>query len=159
MKTIIIYYSYSGNTQKVANFLRKYLEHQGEVDVIELKGWDESTQFFIQAIRAFRHKRAAIQPVNFDLARYDLICFGTPVWAFGPAPAMNAYLDRCFGLAGKEVILFTTYGSGAGKGRCLDYMQQILSKKGAGQFNRFSIQQFKADDSEFVKKILEAVGI
>jgi NAD(P)H-dependent FMN reductase len=96
--------------------------------------------------------------VNFDLSGYDLICFGTPVWAFGPTPAMNTYLADCSGLEGKEIILFATYGSGAGKERCLNYMQNILAQKGAKGFKRFSIQQFKVNDKEFVlEKIKEII--
>src|SRR4030043_227679 len=148
MKSAIVYYSYSGNTRKVAEVLSASLSQQGEADIIELKGLDESDKFFGQAMRAFRHKRAEIQPVNFNLSSYDLICFGSPVWAFGPAPAMNTYLDKCLGLAGKPAILFTTYGSGAGNERCLQFMQEILAKKGAGHFSRFSIQQFKVKDKE-----------
>jgi len=150
MKSIIIYYSCTGNTQKAAYALWEYLKPQSEVDFIELKGLDESHSFFGQCQRAFWHKKAAIQPVNLDLRTYDLICMGTPVWAFGPAPAMNTYLDKCFGLEGKPIILFSTYGSGTGNERCLNYMQSILSKKGAKEFKRFSIQQFKAQNKDFV---------
>jgi flavodoxin len=150
MKSIIIYYSYSGNTQKVVSILSEYLKVQGEVDLIELKGLDESDKFLTQAARAFRRKRAEIQPVNFDLKPYDLIWMGTPVWAFGSAPAMNTYLDKCLGLEGKSVILFTTYGSGTGNERCLNYMQNILAQKGVKKFSRFSIQQFKVKDKDFV---------
>lgn len=160
MQSVIVYYSYSGNTQKVADVLTEYLKPQGEVDVIELKGLDESDKFLTQAARAFRHKRATIQPVNLDLSGYDLICMGTPVWAFGPAPAMNTYLDKCFGVEGKSVILFSTYGSGTGNERCLNYMQDILAKKGAKDFKKFSIQQFKVNDKEFVlSKIKEATRL
>ena len=158
MQGIIIYYSYSGNTKKVASVLAEILSQKGEVEIIELKGLDESDKFFSQAFRAFRHKRAELEPVNLDLTKYDLVCLGTPVWAFGPAPAMNTYLDKCFGLEGKEIILFTTYGSGAGRGRCLDYMQSILTPKGAKNFKRFSIQQFRVNDKDFalskIKEIL-----
>lgn len=150
MKTAIIYYSYSSNTKKVAEVLAEYLRPKGEVEVTGLKCLDESNKFFIQALRALRHKRAEIEPVNFNLTLYDLICFGSPVWAFGPTPAMNTYLDKCFGLEGKEIILFTTYGSGTGNKRCLNYMQNILAQKGAKNFNRFSIPQFKVEDKEFI---------
>ena len=158
MKSVVIYYSYSGNTQKAADVLTEYLKFQGEVEIIELKGLDESDKFLVQAVRAFRRKRATIQPVNLDLGRYDLICFGTPVWAFGPAPAMNTYLDKCFGLEGKNVILFTTYGSGTGNERCLNYMQDILAKKGAKDFKRFSIQQFKVNNKEFVLSKIKEIA-
>ncbi len=160
MRSIVVYYSYSGNTQKVAGVLSEYLSQKSDVEFIELKGLDESDKFLVQAARAFRHKRATIQPVNFDLSRYDLICMGTPVWAFGPAPAMNTYLDKCFGTEGKSIILFSTYGSGTGNERCLNYMQDILAKKGARDFQKFSIQQFKVNDKEFVlSKIKEATRL
>ena len=160
MKSVIIYYSYTGNTKKVTQYLTEYLRQKGQVDIIELKGLNESDKFFSQAIRALRHKRAIIEPVNFDLTQYDLISLGGPVWAFAPAPAMNTYLDRCFGLEGKEVILFTTYGSGTGNQRCLNYMQGIITKKGARDFRRFSIQQFKVKDKEFVlSKIREVTRL
>jgi NAD(P)H dehydrogenase (quinone) len=150
MKSVIIYYSFSGNTKKVADVLSGYLEEKGSVETIEIKSLDESDKFLTQAARAFRRKRAQIAAVNFDLCGYDLLCFGTPVWAFGPAPAMNTYLDKCLGIKDKEVVLFTTYGSGTGNERCLNYMQNILTKKGAQKFKRFSIQQFKVNDKELV---------
>jgi flavodoxin len=56
MKTIIVYYSYSGNTKKVAGALSEYLRRKGQVDIIELKGLDESNGFFDQVARAFIHK-------------------------------------------------------------------------------------------------------
>lgn len=150
MKSIIIYYSYSGNTEKVAELLREYLGSKGEAVLIKIKAEDESDKFFTQAARAFRRKRTQIQPIDLDLASYDTLCFGTPVWAFAPAPAMNTYLDQCLGIEDKTVILFTTYGSGTGNQRCLNYMQQILSQKGAREFRRFSIQQYEVNNREFV---------
>jgi flavodoxin len=157
MESAIIYYSYSGNTKKVAGFLHEYLGLKRETALIEIQAKDESDKFFTRAVRAFKRKRAQIQPVNFDLSDYDTVCFGTPVWAFSPAPAMNTYLDQCLGIEGKKVILFTTYGSGTGNQRCLNYMQEILSQKGAREFKRFSIQQYKVDNREFVLSQIEEI--
>ena len=158
MQSIIIYYSYSGNTKKVAQMLTELLAQKGEVQQTELVGLDESKSFFGQCRRAFLRKKATLQPVNFDLSEFDLICFGTPVWAFGPAPAINTYLDKCFGVEGKAVILFSTYGSGTGNKRCLDYMQDMLVKKGAKDFKRFSIQQFKVNNKEFVLSKIKEIA-
>ena len=131
MKSIIIYYSFSGNTKKVAGLLAEYLKQKGEVEIYELKDLNENGRFFSQCAKAFRHERTNIQETNYDLSGYDLICFGSPVWAFGPAPAINTYLDKSTGVEGKNIILFTTHGSGASNERCLNYMQGLLSKKGA----------------------------
>lgn len=160
MKSVVIYYSYSGNTKKVAGLLTQALAQRGEVEQIELVGLDESRSFLNQARRALFLKHAEIQPVNFNLINYDLICFGSPVWAFAPSPAMNTYLSRCMGLEGKSVVLFATYGSGAGLNRCLDHMQKVLIKKAAKEFRRFAIQQFKVNDKEFVlSKIKEMMRL
>ncbi|RKY32228.1 MAG: hypothetical protein DRP74_03105 [Candidatus Omnitrophota bacterium] len=150
MKSIIVYYSHSGHTRKVAHILLEYLREKSDVELLELRAQDESDSFFGQAKRAFLKKRAKLERVNFDLAGYDLVCLGSPVWAFGPAPAMNTYLDKCFGLENKEIILFTTFGSGTGNQSCLNYMQGVLSKKGVKNFNRFSTQQFQADNKDKV---------
>ncbi len=158
MKNAIVYYSHSGNTKKVAEILADYLKQKGEIEIIELKTQDESNSFFGQCSRAIRHKKAKLEATDFDLSKYDLVCFGTPVWAFGPAPAMNTYLDKCCGVEGKEVVLVTTYGSGTGNNRCLNYMQNTLSKKGARQFKRFSIQQFKVNDREFILSKIKEIN-
>lgn len=156
MRSVIIYYSYSGNTKKVAATLCEYLRQKGEVDIVELKAIDESNSFLGQCRRAFTRQRAKIDAVNFDLSGYGLICLGSPVWAFAPAPAMNTFLDQAQQIQDKEIILFTTYGSGTGNRRCLNYMQQILAGKGAKSFRRFSIQQFKINDREFVNSQIQA---
>lgn len=150
IKSIIIYYSYSGNTHKVANILAEDLRRSSQVDILRLQALDESDSFFAQALRALKHSRGKIKEAKLDLSGYDRICLGTPVWAFAPVPAVNTYLDQCSGIEGKDVIIFTTYGSGTGNTRCLNYMQRALSQKGAKGFRRFSIQQFKAKDKEFI---------
>jgi flavodoxin len=150
VKSAIIYYSYSGNTKKVAGILAEYLKEKYEVNLIELKARDESKNFFGQCNRAFWHKRATIEETNIDLSEYNLVCFGTPVWAFGPAPAMNTYLDMCFGLEGKDAVIFSTYGSGTGKDRCMDHIEKILKKKGVISVRRFSVQQFRIADKEHI---------
>ena len=157
MKSIIIYYSYTGNTKKIASVLSEYLKEKSEVQSIELKDLNENGKFFHQAAKAFRHKRAEIGPVNFDLTDYNLICLGTPVWAFAPVPAINTYSDKCFGIEDKDIILFTTYGSGTGNERCLNYMQALLSKKGVKEFKRFSIQQIKVGNKEYVFSKIKAI--
>jgi flavodoxin len=159
MKSCLVYFSYSGNTKKVAEILSSVLSGKGESRIIELQALDEARGFFGQCRRAFWHIQAKLKPPQLDLSEYDLVCFGTPVWAFGPAPAMNAYLDSCSGVAGKKTVLFTTYGSGVGNQRCLDYMQEILAKKGGQGFQRFSIQQFQVLNKDSVLSEIKKLSL
>ena len=150
MKYAIIYYSYSGTTRLVAGILSERLKETGTVETVELKPLDESKNFFAQCGRAATHVRAKIETVSLDLSSYDEIFLGTPVWAFAPAPAMNTCLDQCSGMEGKSIVLFTTYGSGTGNGRCLRYMQGVLAKKGAGEFKYFSVQGHRVKNKKYV---------
>lgn len=149
MKTIIAYYSYSGNTRNVANILKEYLSQKSDVDILELKPTDESSNFFIQGKRAFKKMRADLGGINLNLAAYDLICLGTPIWAFTTTPAMNACLDKCSGLEGKQIVFFSTSG-GAGDKRAFVYTKDILSKKGVKEFKNFFINQSKSKDREYI---------
>jgi flavodoxin len=149
VKTVIIYYSFSGNTRLVARLLAKVLGEKSEVELVELKDLDEDGKFINQGRRAFKHIRAKIEEVNFNLSEYDLICLGTPVWAFTTTPAMNTYLEQCSGLENKRIVLFTTSG-GIGDKRCLKYMQDILSKKGVTNFSSFSIPANRIKNKDFI---------
>lgn len=160
MKAKIIFYSYSGNTRKVASVLSNYLKEKNyAVDFIDLEALDESSSFLGQCRRAFSKTKALIKETNFDLKDFDLICIGTPIWAFKPTPAVNTFLDKCFNLANKKIILFSTYGSGTGNTKCLNYMEELLKKKGVKEFIKFSVQQFKVKDVDFIKNLLLTLNL
>ena len=159
MKSLIVYFSFTGNTKKIADELSGFLLKTGAVDIIELKNLNETGNFFKQGSSAFKHERADIGDVNFDVTGYDLICIGTPVWAFTTTPAINSYLDNCKGCEGKRVLLFTTSG-GAGDKRCISYMQEILATKGVKEFKSLSVSKNKANNKKFVLlKISQALPL
>ncbi len=151
MKAVIIYYSFSGNTKEVTLCLKGYLEQKGySAEICSLKPLVEPKAFFQQGFKAFLRQRPSLEEVNYDLHFASLICIGSPVWAFSPAPAINTYLQRCFGLTNKKAIIFTTYGSGVGNSRCLKYMEGILYKKGIAKVGSFSVADTRVKDKEFV---------
>ncbi|MFH2145321.1 MAG: NAD(P)H-dependent oxidoreductase [Candidatus Omnitrophota bacterium] len=161
-QAIIVLYSYSGNTKQLAEILIKQLENYYEVDVISVEALDEPDSFFKQAARALFRKKAQIKEenINFDLSGYDLVAFGTPVWAFGPAPAMRTYLTRCTGIRDKTVLFFATYGSGAGKDKCIEQMRSLLKKQAPGKTESLLVQQFELkNEDRIIKKVNEVVKI
>lgn len=155
MKIAIVYYSYSGNTRKVAEMFKDELKGANEVDLLEIKAFDESSNFFKQCLRARNEVRAKIEEMRFDLSGYDLIFFGTPVWAFKPAPALMTYFDRCSGLNHKRVNLFITCGSGLGTSKCVEMMQDIVKEKGAHETRQMTIPAAKIKDKNYVSDALK----
>jgi len=155
VKIAIVYYSYSGNTKKVAEMFKDELQNANEVDLLEIKTFDESNNFFKQCLRARNEVRASIEDMRFDLSGYDLIFFGTPVWAFKPAPALLTYFDKCSGLNHKRVNLFITCGSGLGTSKCMEMMQDIVKEKGAHETRQMTIPAAKIKDKNYVSDTLK----
>ena len=155
MKSLIVYYSHTGNTKKVAEVLKTVLAEKGEADIFRIEAEDESNNFLMQCIRAATKKRAAIKKAPLDVKEYDVICIGTPVWAFAPVPAINSYMDGVKNIKGKDTISFLTYGSGAGVEKCFKLMKNALKEKQAFSQHSFKVQQIKVDDEQYIK---EAVG-
>lgn len=158
MKALITYYSFSGNTDKVANLFADVLRKRGEVVLQRLNPADEIKSFPMQCKAAFTGKRAILEGnVQFDLGQYDLLLIGSPVWAFAPTPPINTYLDKLSGLSGKRAIILLTSGSGAGVGRCFKNIRKTLESKGAVKVDEVNIPDRKQKDTGFIVSSLEKV--
>ena len=121
MKAAILYWSKSGNTDKVAGAIREGLEASG-VEVTHL--WIEEAG-------------------DLDWFDYDLVCIGFPSYQFHPPEPVVAYLKNRFGryrqegrvilgcprIPGKHALIFCTY-SGPHTG----INEAIPAGKYAGQF-------------------------
>ena len=142
MKTAVIYYSFTGNTHRVAQVIIDILKNKGEEAIaVRIRPLKEVTSFLGQCKEAFFAKKPELYKTLLDLGDFDRVILGSPVWAFRPAPAINSYLEKCSSLEGKEAISFVTYGSGAGKGRALGIMKRGLEAKGARIAGTMSFQQ------------------
>lgn len=140
MKTLITYYSYSGNTDRVMNIFAGILKARGDVRIQRLKPKDEITGFAAQCRAAFSGRRAELAgDVIYDVSSYDLVVVGSPVWAFAPVPAMNTYLDKISGVTGKRAIVLLTSGSGLGVKRCFKHIANILTNKGTSHIDEINI--------------------
>jgi flavodoxin len=156
MRALITYYSFSGNTEKVAQVFTEVLKGRGDCDVQRLRPRPEITTFMAQCRAAFTGKRAELEGgVKFDVRDYDLLIVGSPVWAFAPAPAINAFLDNVSGLAGKKAIIVLTSGSGAGVNRTFSAIERALKKKGAAETLRLNIKDTEVNDKALITPLVE----
>ncbi len=154
MNIAIVYYSYSGNTHRAAKIVEEVLSQNNSVKRLRIEAPKESNNFFIQCLRGLIKKRTEIAPIETDLSAYDLIIFGSPVWAREMVPAMRSYLEKANGLSGKKAMIFVTYGSGLGKEYCLDSLERALKEKGVSSISRFSLSQFKVSDKSLIESLL-----
>lgn len=110
MKTLVLFYSYTGNTRALAQRLAKAQNADLE-EVQTLKRPGTVAAYVLGSFAAMRHKPAAIQPIKAELAAYDRIELLFPIWASNPAPAFYSVLAAL--PAGKTVGLHMVSGSGA----------------------------------------------
>ena len=109
MKTIILYYSHSGNTKALA--LKKASKLGVDIEeIVEVKKPFIAIGLFKAAMR----KKTAIQPIKAQLDGFDKIIIMSPVWAGHPVPAINSVIV-CLP-KGKAVEFIMVSAGGGSKG-------------------------------------------
>ena len=114
MKPIVLYYSYGGNTRRIAEKIKRTLHadmaeirtvfpYTGSYDDVVDQGQQEVNSGF----------RPEICPLEIDLSQYDTVILGTPVWWYTFAPAISSFLHNV-DLSGKTVFTFATNGGWIG---------------------------------------------
>ena len=114
MKSIILYYSRSGHTKKLAE---KMARTQG-ADLVELQPENPKGKLFTYLIdcpRSMMRKSTKIKPIQQDLSTYDLITIASPVWASYPTPVFNAAVKLLPKGKNVQLIMVSSGGSGATK--------------------------------------------
>jgi flavodoxin len=91
MKALVVYYSRSGVTRKVASELAEILSADVE-EIVDAKGRSGPLGFVISCKDAVRQKVAKIEPTRHDPGDYDVVLVGTPVWANTMACAVRTWL-------------------------------------------------------------------
>ena len=105
MKTLVIYFSLTGNTRKVARAIHEGINQRtGRCDITTFKKTDVSR-----------------------LAEYDVLVLGSPVWG-GVPPNVVQFIDTMPHLGGKHCAVFCTHG--ASPERFFPLIFSCLEKKG-----------------------------
>jgi len=115
-KTLIVYYSRTGNTKAVAELILEKVG--GDLVQIETKE-SRPTDYRLEVEQNAQEQESATQPelktiiTNFE--NYDRIFIGAPTWNMALPQAIVSFLDS-YNFEGKTVIPFNTnggYGSGS----------------------------------------------
>lgn len=111
-KMLVLYYSQTGNTKAVAEEIATKLGADIE-EIVMVNPYDPDFQATIERCMQEREKNEIpdIQPVKADIASYDIIFLGFPVWFGTYAPPVQKFLLSA-DLSGKKIVPFCTFGSG-----------------------------------------------
>lgn len=111
-KSLVIYYSQTGTTEKVAQAIAEKTGADVE-EIAVVNAYDGDYNSTIQ--RCLQEMQDGvypeIKPLTSDLAKYDIIYIGYPVW-FGTYARPVENLLNNVDFKGKKIVPFCTFGSG-----------------------------------------------
>ena len=125
-KKLVAYFSASGVTARVA----KNLAAAAEADLYEIKpavpytkadlDWTDKQSRSSVEMRD-HSSRPALADTGADIAAYDTIFIGFPIWWYIAPTIINTFLEA-YDFSGKKIVLFATSG-GSGFGKAVDSLQ------------------------------------
>ncbi|MDD2487085.1 MAG: flavodoxin [Candidatus Gracilibacteria bacterium] len=111
MKSLVIYYSFEGNTKYIASNIAEILDS----DLVEIKtekeliGTHGFMKYFWGGKKVLMNEKPEIEDINVNFDDYDLIFIGTPVWAFTYTPPLNTFFEK-YKIQGKNIVIFCCHG-------------------------------------------------
>jgi flavodoxin len=112
MQPVIIFHSYSGVTRGIANAVMTACG--GDlIEVTPKERYSKMSAYTLGCYRALREESEPIDPECIDVASYDLMVIGTPVWAWKATPAINAAILALKNCEGRKAVIFATCGAQA----------------------------------------------
>jgi len=126
VKTLVIFYSYSGKTKTIAEELAAK-ESADIAEIKDAKRLGKLKAYTAGIIAAGRGKPWPIQPLKIDFSKYERLILLAPIWANNPPPAFNALLEHL--TEGKTVAVKMV--SMSGKSNCKERLETIIKNKGS----------------------------
>jgi flavodoxin len=106
VSSLVVYYTRTGSTRFAAEAIAAELGSDIE-EIIDLKNREGRLGFMGAGKAGMTGKGTEIAPTKRVLSDYDLIIIGSPIWAWGPTPAVRTYIKKN-DLSGKKVAFFLT---------------------------------------------------
>lgn len=123
MKTLVVYYSRTGNAKFIAETIAANIGADTE-EIVDLKKRGGPIGFLSGGRDATQGKETEIAPTKRNPKDYDLIIIGTPVWASAPTPAIRTYINHN-DLSGQKVALF--FAAGKENQKAIDKTKGLLT--------------------------------
>ncbi|MDR2734267.1 MAG: hypothetical protein LBC99_06415 [Spirochaetota bacterium] len=127
MKTLVIFYSYTGTAKRIA--LNYAVQNAAEtLEILDVKRPGVLKAYTSGCVAAMQGKPWAIRPLAVNPGAYNRLVLFVPVWANNLPPAVNALLALLPG--GKKIEVKAVSGSGRSGQKCKERLGSLLQAKG-----------------------------
>jgi flavodoxin len=154
MKTLVVFYSRSGDTRRVAEEIKNSLDCDME-EIIDTKNRSGPIGYMKSGRDASSGKLTVLKDLTNDPSQYDLLIIGTPLWAWHVATPVRTYIHQNHEKFSK-VAFFCTAGGKSFDGAFKD-MQEL---SGLAPIETLGVREkeikngsYQSQVAEFVKKI------
>jgi len=128
-KVLVVFYSRTGNTKKVAQIIAKRC-HADIERVIEKGVNRKGFLGYMGAVKdATLGKQVETEPFTKNPEAYDLVIIGTPIWMWDMTPAIRTYLLKMKGKLRKTHVAFFTTSTETGAEKIVQKMQKLAEVK------------------------------
>lgn len=127
MLTLIVYYSRTGTTRRLADALAAELK--ADVSEIRCGRYRPGGLRYLRA--GYDSVRGNLPPIEMPQktpSEYDLVLIGAPVWTSYPALPIRAYLDNSPELP-TRIALFLTHGGHSPPEKAVEMMTSLLPRQ------------------------------
>lgn len=155
MKTLVVYYSYSGNTKKVVDMIKE----KKNFDVLKIKPVNDYSDDYQKVVddeeaKMDMNEIIEIKDVNVNLDYYDRILLGTGVWWYKITPVIRSFLNK-YDLKDKVIVPFITNGGWLGE--ALDDVKRYAKKSTIKDAITIKFNGNTMEDSNKVKSWIEGL--
>lgn len=102
--TLIIYYSYTGNSERIAYYVKDKLS----ADILKLEPKIPFSNDYDEVVQEWQNndikRDVDIKEINIDLSKYKKIVLITCTWWYGISPVMKRFL-KDYDLSNKDVLV------------------------------------------------------
>ena len=155
MKTLVVYYSRTGNTKKVGDRLAKILQCDVE-EVVDTANRAGPVGFALSAREGHGRMLAKIRPIKMDPADYDMVVIGTPNWDANMSSPIRTYLSENRAKF-KAVAFFLTQGPRGGAERAFREMEEVAGQKPKATLLISTILRVGDDADDKIKKFADEI--
>lgn len=148
MKTLIVFYSRSDCTRRVAGQLADSLNCEIE-EILDTQKRSGIIGFLRSGYQANRRKLTVLQDTRNDPAQFDLVVIGTPVWSSNVSTPIRTYLHQNKGKFNKVAFFCTESSSGDEK--TFKEMEKLCGKSPISTM----VLKVKKIDSEAYQQIMD----
>ena len=155
MKSLVVFYSTTGNTKLVAQVIAEALDAT-LMEITETKPRKlRPVVYLVGGFEAAMNRGSKINPVVVDMKQYERIFMGSPIWNSRATPAINSFIYQT-DFEGRNVIPFFTMG-GDNADKALANITAKIEKSQGKVVGSFAITSYKVSDEQIIARAEEAI--